>query len=182
MDEKEIIKASLAESGDFVRWSVEGLTKEEISTSVKPECNSIAFILWHMTRAEDIWINRVILGMEEIYESNHWREKLGTPAGDSGFRYSVEQLQAWPVPETDLLMGYADDVRKKTLEYLDTIPREKLADRISFLGKSSPIGDILAHLITEIALHAGQVAYLRGLIRGLESEPNPYWVKVKYNS
>jgi len=181
MDEKEIVKASLAESWDFVSWSVDGLTKDEISISVKPECNSIAFILWHMTRAEDLWINRVILGIEEIYESSHWREKLGTPAGDSGFRYTVEQLKAWPVPELDLLMEYARDVRQKTLEYLDTIPREKLTDRISFLGKSSPIGDILAHLITEIALHGGQVAYLRGLIRGLESEPNPFWVRVQNN-
>jgi uncharacterized damage-inducible protein DinB len=179
MDEKEIVKASLAESRDFVRWSVEGLTKEEISVPVRPECNSIAFILWHMTRAEDIWINRVILGVEEIYESNHWREKLGTPAGDSGFRYTVEQLQAWPVPETDLLMEYSEDVRRKTLEYLDSIPQEKLADRISFLGKSSPIGDILAHMITEIALHAGQVAYLRGFLRGLESEPDPYWTRAQ---
>ena len=179
MDEKEIIKASLAESWDFMRWSVDGLTKEEISVSARPECNSIAFILWHMTRAEDIWINRVILEVEEIYESSHWREKLGTPAGDSGFRYTVEQLQAWPVPEADLLVGYAEDVRKMTLNYLDTVPREKLADKISFLGKSSTIGDILAHMITEIALHAGQVAYLRGLLRGLESEPDPYWVRAR---
>jgi uncharacterized damage-inducible protein DinB len=179
MDEKEIIKASLAESGDFVRWSVEGLTKEEISTLVKPECNSIAFILWHMTRAEDIWINRVILEVEEIYESSGWREKLGTPAGDSGFRYTVEQLQAWPVPEIDLLMGYAGDVRRKTLEYLDSVPREKLADNISFRGSSSTIGNVLAHLITEIALHAGQLAYLRGLLHGLGSEPDPYWVRAR---
>ena len=179
MDEKEIVKASLAESMDFVRWSVDGLTREEISASARPECNNIAFILWHMTRAEDIWINRVILEGEEIYESSHWREKLGTPAGDSGFRYTVVQLQSWPVPEIDLLMGYAGDVRQKTLEYLDSIPREKLTDRISFLGKSSPIGDILAHMITEIALHAGQVAYLRGLLRGLKSEPDPYWIRVR---
>ena len=179
MDEKEILKASLAESRDFVRWSVEGLTKEEISKSLRPECNSIAFIVWHMTRAEDIWINRVILNEEEIYESGHWREKLGTPAGDSGFRYTVEQLKAWPVPESDLLTGYAGDVRQKTLEYLDSIPREKLVDKISFLGKSSPIGDILAHMITEIALHAGQVSYLRGVLRGLESEPDPYWVRAR---
>ncbi len=179
MDEKEIVKASLAESRDFVRWSVDGLTREEISSSPRPECNSIAFIVWHMTRAEDIWINRVILNEEEIYESGHWREKLGTPAGDSGFRYTVEQLQAWPVPEADLLTGYAGDVRQKTLEYLDSIPREKLTDKISFLGKSSPIGDIMAHMITEIALHAGQVAYLRGLLRGLESEPDPYWVRAR---
>lgn len=173
MDEKDIVRSSLAESQEYVKRSVDGLTGEEASETVRPECNSVAFILWHMTRAEDLWINRVILERDEVYESGGWQEKLGTPAGESGFRYTVEQLRAWPVPELDLLMGYAGDVRQKTLESLDSIPREKLADEVSFGNRRMSIGSILGHVITELALHAGQIAYLRGILRGLEPEPPP---------
>ncbi|MEE8419356.1 MAG: hypothetical protein V3S02_04520 [Dehalococcoidales bacterium] len=33
------------------------------------------------------------------------------------------------------------------------------------------VGAVLAHVITEIALHVGQIAYLRGAQRGLEPPP-----------
>ena len=54
-------------------------------------------------------------------------------------QYTVEELQAWPVPKLEVLRQYADSV-----------------------------GTILGRMSTEIALHVGQIAYLRGIQRGLD--------------
>ena len=175
MQVTEIILRSLGESQGFLTNALDGLTQEEITWSPKAECNSIAFILWHMTRAEDRWVNRVIQHQNEVYEAEGWQVKLGTPAKDTGGRYTKEQLQAWPVPKLELLRGYADSVREKTLTLLKSITDEKLSEVARTDPSPDTIGAILSHLITEIALHVGQIDYLHGLYHGLDSAAHRYW-------
>ena len=175
MEAKELIVRSLEESQGFLNRVLDGLTQEEVAWTPKAHCNSIAFILWHLGRVEDIWINRVIRHEEEAYEAEGWQEKLGTPAGESGARYTLEQLQAWPVPKLEIIRGYANSVREKTKAFLQSLTPEKLSE-VANLGRSSDtIGAILGHLITEIALHVGQVGYLRGLHRGMDSPDQRHW-------
>lgn len=175
MEAKELLLRSLEESQGFLAKALDGLTQEEIAWRPKAECNSIAFILWHLIRVEDIWVNRVIQRQNEVYEAEGWQEKLGTPAKESGYRYTKEQLQAWPVPKLEVLRGYADSVREKTTILLQSITPKKLSEVARTDPSPDTIGAILGHLITEIALHIGQIAYLRGLHRGLDSPDQRYW-------
>ena len=105
MEAKEIILKSLEESQRYLNEALDGLTKEEIAWTPGAESNSIAFILWHVTRVEDRWISRITQDESEIYEADGRQERLGTPPKESGGRYTKEQLQAWPVPKLDLLRG-----------------------------------------------------------------------------
>jgi len=162
-----LILRSLEQSQGFVTRALDGLTQEEAAWSPGPECNSIAFILWHMTRVEDYYIIRVVQHQQEIYEAESWREKLGTPAKDTGYQYTAEQLQAWPVPRLAVLRGYANAVREKTLTFLNAMPAEKLSQVPHPDRSPDSIGVILSRESTEIVLHAGQIGYLRGIKRGL---------------
>ncbi len=175
MEAKEVILRSLEESQGYLTKALEGLTQEEIARAPKAECNSIAFLLWHLTRAEDMWVNRVIQCQNEVYEVEGWQAKLGTPAKETGGRYTKEQLQAWPIPKLDLLRGYADSVREKTLTFLQSITAEKLSEVARTDPSPDTIGAILGHLITEIAMHVGQIDYLHGLYHGLDSTAHRYW-------
>ncbi len=175
MDAKELILRSLTESQGFLTKALDGLTQEEAVWSPREECNSIAFLLWHLIRVEDIWINRVILREIEVYESESWQEKLGTPVKESGARYTKEQLQVWPVPKLETLRGYANSVRQKTLVFLQSITPEKLSEVARTDPTTDTIGAILGHLITEINLHVGQIGYLRGQLRGLDSPDHRHW-------
>lgn len=170
MDVIELIKGSLAESQGYIERAIEGLTQEEIAWSPKDDCNSIAFILWHVIRVEDMIINRFFLHETEIYEAEGWLEKLGTPAGEDGYRYTVEQLKDWPVPALEPLKEYGTSVRGKTLAYLETLMPENISEEVNFFNGPAPFSVVLGHVITEIALHTGQIAYLRGVIRGMEPE------------
>ena len=175
MEAKDLILKSLAESQGFLTRALDGLSREEVTWAPRAECNNIIFLLWHVIRVEDLWISRVMRQEKEIYEAEGWQEKLGTPAKESGYKYTLEQLQAWPVPELETLRGYAASVRKRTTAFLQSLTPEKLSEVIAFGTSSEMAGTILTHLITEIALHAGQMAYLRGIIRGMDSTDQRNW-------
>ncbi len=168
MEAKEIILRSLQQSQGFLTRALDGLTQEEAAWSPNAECNSIAFILWHTTRAEDFFVLRLIQRQTELYEAEGWREKLGTPSNESGYQYTAEQLQAWPVPKLEVLRGYADSVREKTLAFLQSVTPEKLSELVRPERPPDTVGSILGRISTEIALHMGQIAYLRGIQRGLD--------------
>ncbi len=161
------IVKSLEQSQGYLTKALDGLTQEEAAFVPAAESNSIAFILWHMTRVEDFFVIRVIQREVELYEAEGWREKLGTPAKDTGFDYTLEQLQAWPVPKLEIMRGYYDSVRKKTLALLKNITSERLSELARPDRSPDSIGDILCRITTEIALHTGQIAYIRGIKRGL---------------
>lgn len=163
----EAMVKSLEQSQGYLSKAFDGLTQEEAAWSPTAESNSMAFILWHVTRVEDFFVNRVIQRQIELYEAEGWREKLGTPAKITGFEYTLEQLRAWPVPKLEILRGYADSVRKSTLALLSSIAPERLSELARPDRSPDSIGDILCRITTEIALHVGQIAYIRGIQRGL---------------
>ena len=167
MQVAEAIIKSLEQSQGYLSKALDGLTQEEAVWSPATEANSIAFILWHMTRVEDFFVIRVIQREVELYEAEGWRKKLGTPAKDTGFEYTFEQLRAWPVPKLAIIRGYADSVRKRTLALLNSIAPERLSELARPDRSPDSIGDILCRITTEIALHTGQIAYIRGIQRGL---------------
>ena len=121
----EFIEKSLTESKGYIDRALKGLSADELAFSPKSHSNSIAFLLWHVARVEDLWVNRILLADKEIYESDGWYKKFGTPAQDSGFGYDVKKLQAWPVPKLELLQAYATAVRGKTLDYLSDLESEE---------------------------------------------------------
>ncbi len=166
MDAKELILRSLEESHNYLTRTLNGLTQEEATWSPSAECNNIAFTLWHTTRVEDFFVNRVIQREKELYETEKWQEKLGTP--DKAYGYTVEELQTWPAPKLEILIEYTNSVREKTLAFLNSIPIERLSEVPRPDRSPNSIGVTLDHLITEIAMHVGQIAYLRGMQRGLD--------------
>ncbi|MGD0352718.1 MAG: DinB family protein [Dehalococcoidia bacterium] len=163
----EAMVKSLEQSQGYLTKALDGLTQEEAAWSPAQESNSIAFILWHVTRVEDFFVIRVIQRGVELYEAEGWREKLGTPAKDTGFDYTLEQLRAWPVPKLEIIRGYSESVRKKTLALLNSISPERLSELARPDRSPDSVGDILCRITTEIALHMGQIAYIRGIQRGL---------------
>ena len=166
MDAKELILRSLEQSQEYLTKALEGLSQEEVAWRPGPECNSIAFILWHMTRVEDFFVNRVIRREEELYEAESWQDKLGTPIKVA--QYTVEEISAWPVPPLELLQAYAMAVRERTLALLRSMPVDKLSELARPDRPPDTIGAILGRMSTETSLHIGQIAYLRGVQRGLD--------------
>jgi uncharacterized damage-inducible protein DinB len=169
----DFIEKSLDENKGYLEQAIEGLSKDELAWRVKPHSNSIIFLMWHLARVEDLWINRILLAGKEIYETGGWFKKFGTPAGDSGFGYDIKKLDAWPVPRLDLVQSYAAEVRRTTLEYLKTLNEKKLDEPKDLGWRKGTVGSALSHLVSEVGEHTGQIGYIHGIIKGIENPPLP---------
>ena len=168
MQAEELIVKSLEQSQRFLNNTLEGLTQDEFAWSPTSECNSIAFIFWHTVRVEDAVVNSAIQQKSEVYEIEGWQEKLGTPPKETGGRYTLEQLRSWRAPKLEVLRGYGEAVRAKTLTFLQSVTPDKLSQEVVLFGHSDTVGGVLGFLSTEIAMHVGQIGYLQGVQRGLK--------------
>ncbi|OGO19684.1 MAG: hypothetical protein A2Z15_00105 [Chloroflexi bacterium RBG_16_50_11] len=167
----ELIMLSLEENSEYVSNAIKGLSRDELAWSPKPHSNSIAFLLWHLARVEDLWINRILLAGKEIYEADNWYKKFGTLAHDSGFGYDVKKLKAWHVPGLELIKKYAAAVRQKTIAYLKSLNEKALDEPRDFGWRKGTTGSALSHLITEVGEHSGQIGYIKGMMKGIEPPP-----------
>ena len=165
MEAKDLIEKSLEQSQTMLTRALDGLSQQEVGWCPSAECNNIAFVLWHTARVEDMFVNRMILQQTDLYEAEEWGKKLGTP--DKLARYTVEELQDWPVPDMAVLKEYADAVHQKAMTWLQSVPSEKFSEPVN-PERPGTVGETLGRMATEIAMHVGQIAYLRGMQRGLD--------------
>jgi len=173
MKATELIILSLKENEEYINDTIRKLSEDELAWRPKPHSNSIAFLMWHLARVEDLWINRLLKGGKELYEAEGWYRKFSTLAQDNGAFYDVVKLEAWPVPTLKLMKEYAAAVRQTTLSYLKTITEEQLDEPRDFGWMKGTAGWALSHLISEVGEHSGQIGYIKGIMKGIENPPFP---------
>ncbi len=150
--------------------AVDGLSHEELTWHPGADANSIGFILWHQTRVEDILVQGMIQRKPQVWTSDKWPEKLNLSdkLQDTGYGYTAEQVAAFPVPKLHDLLGYAKATRALTIEYLKSVTADELGKVIKTpVFGDLPIAQVFIILLGDTIQHTGQIAYLRGLQRGL---------------
>src|SRR5262249_33937853 len=60
--------------------AVMGLTPEQLAFRPAPDANSIAWLVWHLTRVQDDHIADAMKA-EQVWTSGEWAPKFGLPAG-----------------------------------------------------------------------------------------------------
>ena len=171
MKANDIILTSLAETAGYVESAITGLTPKELAWSPEPHSNTILFLMWHLARVEDLWINRILKGGKEIYETEGWYNKFKTPVRDNGYGYDMASLKTWPIPDLILLKAYSAAVRKLTVAYISFLKEEQFDEPRDFGWRKGTIGSALSHLISEVGEHSGQIGYIKGIMKGIENPP-----------
>ncbi len=72
--------------------SLAGLTDAEIRTCPRPAENSIAWLLWHIARIEDITLNFLVLERRQILVSGDWATRLGVSLRDVGAGMTADEV------------------------------------------------------------------------------------------
>ena len=169
MDYKDIIRMALAEYSEDMARALEGLTAEERRYQPTSESNHIDFLVWHIARVEDGWINSYARQSNTVWEEGGWANRLGLLADGGGYGFDADQVRDLPEFDPDLLNEYAEAVRQTTLAVLEQSTSEEIG-RPRDRGWREPycIGSALSHLLVEESQHVGQIAYIRGMLRGLD--------------
>ena len=168
MELKTFIEQTLEEYRERLLKAVDGLTHEELTWRPGPEANHIGFILWHVFRVEDNWIQRFAQKKTEVWQRDGWPNRLNLPERDSGYEYTTEQVGDFNTPRLEDLLEYFASVRKETLDYIRNLdPQEFEVYPWPDRRPDFSIARMFRQVTGEVFQHLGHVAYLRGLQRGL---------------
>ena len=170
MDFKDIVRTGFDEYLDYLKRALEGLSADERRFQPAPDSHHIDFTVWHMARVEDDWVQRFAQHADTVWVREGWHEKLGMPEKGSGYGYTAEQVTNLPAFKMDDIMAYYGSVRQETARYLDGLTGDDLdgcphPDR----RPGYTVGKMFSHVIVEESQHVGQVAYIRGVQRGLDN-------------
>ena len=103
-----------------------------------------------------------------MWTADGWARRFDLPFEDSsiGFGHTSEQVAAVRVDDPSLLTGYLDAVHERTVAYLRTLSEADL-DEVIDERWDPPVtrGVRLISVVDDDIQHAGQAAYLAGLVR-----------------
>ena len=147
--------------------AVMGLTAEQLAFRPYPAGNSIAWLVWHLTRIQDDHVAGVA-ETGQVWEFGDWAPRFGLPTGsmDTGYGNTSEQVAGVIVDSAEVLTTYYDAVHERTIRYVSTLTDHDLP-RIVDKAWDPPVtlGVRLVSVINDDTQHAGQAAYLRGMIQ-----------------
>lgn len=150
--------------------ALDGLTVDDLNQQPRPDCNSIGWLVWHLTRVQDTVIEDLV-GEEQLWIKDNWYTKFNRVPDpiDTGEGHSPEELAAFRSPDSDTLLEYHRAVLEHTKHYLINKLSETDLER-EFENPTYPtiptVGACLVGVLNDNLQHVGQVAYIRGLLKG----------------
>jgi uncharacterized damage-inducible protein DinB len=161
----ELLTDAISRVRDQVPDVVSGLDVDQLAWRPDEGANSIAWLVWHLTRVTDDHIAEVA-GTEQVWTSAGWYDRFGLPFGPEAHGYGhkpddVAQVRV----EGELLAGYHAATAARAIEYVEPLTHEEL-DRIVDERWDPPVslGVRLVSVVDDAAEHIGQAAYVRGLL------------------
>jgi uncharacterized damage-inducible protein DinB len=149
-----------------VHAAVDGLSADDLTYQPDPDSNSIGWLIWHLLRVADDHLADAS-GAGQVWTDDGWADRFGLdldPA-DTGYGHGPGQVAKVTVTSAELLTGYGDAVIQRALDYVRGLSDPDL-DRIVDRRWDPPVtlGVRLSSVISDDLQHAGQAAYLRGLL------------------
>jgi hypothetical protein len=165
MDIGALIADALGRVADQVGDVVDGLDRDQLAWRPDDESNSIAWLLWHLTRIEDDHVAEVA-GTEQVWTAAGWYDRFALPFPSEvhGWGQTAADVARVRV-DGDLLAGYHAEAAARAIEYVEPLAPADL-DRIVDERWDPPVslGVRLVSVVNEVNQHVGQAAYVRGMI------------------
>ena len=148
---------------------LDGLTQDDLNQQPRPDCNSMGWLTWHLTRVQDDHIAS-LMGKEQLWTSEGWHARFNRAPEpkDIGFGHSSEDVAAFQSPDVKTLLGYHRAVLERTKGYIATLSLSDLDRELNepWYQPLPTVGVRLISIMSDSLQHAGQIAYLRGLLKG----------------
>src|SRR3954447_26089234 len=162
---RELLRDGFGRVHQVTHAAVKDLTEDQLATRIAPDANTVVWLVWHLTRIQDDHVADVA-GTPQVWTSGGWAERFGFNAGDEPIGYGdssadVGRLRA----PADLLLGYLDAVHARTLEFVEGVSPDDLAGVVD--DRWDPPVTLSVRLVSVISdnlQHAGQAAYVRGVL------------------
>ena len=166
MTSAELLVDAFERIRDDIHGAVRGLTPEQLAVRIDADANTIAWLVWHLTRIQDDHV-AAAAHVEQVWTSAGWIERFALPFEPwaTGYAHSSADVAAVTVDSGDLLLDYHDAVHGQTIRFVQGITDADL-DRVVDESWDPPVtlGVRLVSVINDNTEHAGQAAFVRGLV------------------
>lgn len=161
----DVFRTAYADIASAVEAAVDGLDPDQLAQRPAPGANSVAWLVWHLTRVQDDHVAEVA-GRDQVWTGG-WSDRLGLPFApeETGYGMSAEEVGAVRGVTGEQLLGYHRAVHAATEEFLAGLSDDDL-DRVVDEAWDPPVtlGVRLTSVVGDDFQHAGQAGYVRGLI------------------
>ena len=132
----------------------DGITDEQFYYQPTADSNSIAWLVWHLSRWRDR-TSAIVSGETQVWTSEGWSQRFGIPEERTGLGDTPEQVAGFRT-DRDLVLSYADAAHRTIVDRVKGLP-----------GEPRSGWRVLAGVIGDSTEHVGQINYLRGMTSGL---------------
>ena len=165
MDTSDVFLDAFGRIREAVLEVLDGLSPDELAFREGSEANSIAWLVWHLTRVQDDHVCGAA-GRQQVWLTDGWAERFGLDLDvrDTGYGHNPDQVTVVKA-SGDLLSGYHQAVYENTAGYLKGLSSGDL-DRVVDRRWDPPVtlGVRLVSVVADDLQHAGQAAFVRGLL------------------
>jgi hypothetical protein len=137
MDEAALLTEAFGRIKQVVHRAVDGLDDEQLAHRVEGRSNSVAWLVWHLTRIQDDHVADVA-GRAQVWHAVGWADRFDLPLDPdaTGYGHSGDEVAA-------------DDL-----------------DRVVDTNWNPPVtlGVRLISVVSDDLQHAGQAALVRGML------------------
>lgn len=167
MKSNDLLLDAFGRIREIVDATLEGLDDASLVRRPAGNGNSIAWLIWHLSRVEDAQVASAA-GLPQVWTSQGFAGRFGLPLPerDTGYGHSSDKVDAVRAPR-ELLAEYYEAVHRQTAEVLGTLGDDGL-DRVVDTRWDPPVtfGVRLVSTIADCLQHVGQAAYAKGLKGG----------------
>lgn len=150
----------------LARDAVDGVPVDRLNEPPRDGANPIGWLIWHLARVQDHHVAE-LLDVDQVWVDGDWAGRFGLEPDPANIGYghsAAEVLEVRPA-DADALLDYLDAVDQRTRAILQDLAPADL-DRIVDHRWTPPVtlGVRLVSIVDDSLQHAGQAAYVRGLL------------------
>ncbi len=167
MQPSSTLTGILLDAFDRVQSEVEavldGVAAPTLTWRADGEANTVAWLVWHLTRVEDDHVAALAHRPQAWHET--WAERFALPLGpdDTGYGHTAADVAA-VVASADLLRGYQADVHARTVRWVGEADDDALAAVVDRSWDPPVTAAVrLVSVLSDCLQHCGQAALVRGL-------------------
>jgi hypothetical protein len=153
---------------ETVSDAVYGLTPQQLAHRVDTDANPIGWLIWHLTRIQDDHV-AAAFGVPQVWSAGGWAAAFGLAADSADTGYGHNRVQVAAVAEAvasaTRLTDYHEATYQQTVKLVSGITDPDL-DRVVDTSWRPPVtlGVRLVSVINDDMQHAGQAAFVRGIL------------------
>ncbi|MFC4224218.1 mycothiol transferase [Lysinibacter cavernae] len=162
----ELLVDSFNRIREVVEHTVNRLDSNELAVRPAGTGNSIAWLIWHLTRVQDSHVADAA-GTEQVWTAAGWAKRFGLPFTDeeTGYGMTSDEVELVRDLTAEQLAGYHAEVNERTVAYVSGL-KASAFDQVVDTRWDPPVtlGVRLVSVIADDLQHAGQAAYVKGLL------------------